>query len=42
VNWKEIMAALANTKCMHWVMEHDKPSDDERFAKRSIAAAKKL
>jgi len=42
VKWQEVMAALSNTKCMHWVMEHDKPNDDERFAKRSIAAAKKL
>ena len=42
VNWKAIMAALAGTRCMHWIMEHDKPSDDTRFARRSIAAAKKL
>jgi sugar phosphate isomerase/epimerase len=41
MKWKDYMAALAQTKCMHWVIEHDKPSDDERFARRSIAACKK-
>lgn len=42
VDWKACMAGLAATRCMHWVMEHDKPADDARFARRSIAAAKKL
>jgi sugar phosphate isomerase/epimerase len=41
MKWKDYFAALAKTKCMHFVLEHDKPSDDERFAKRSIAACKK-
>lgn len=41
MNWAAIMAALRTTRCMHWVMEHDKPSNDARFARRSIAAAKK-
>ncbi len=27
---------------MHYVIEHDNPSDDNRFARRSIAAARKL
>ena len=42
VKWSECMAALAKSRCMHFVMEHDKPKDDERFARRSIAAAKKF
>ena len=41
LKWKDYMAALAKTRCMHWVMEHDLPSDAERFARRSIAAANK-
>jgi sugar phosphate isomerase/epimerase len=42
VKWKDVMAALSQTRCMHYIMEHDKPADAARFAKRSIAAAKKL
>lgn len=42
VNWAAIMAALRRTRCMHYIMEHDNPKDDHRFAKRSIAAAKAL
>lgn len=42
MKWKSYMAALAGTRCMHWVLEHDKPSDDGRFARRSIAAARKF
>lgn len=42
VKWSAIMKALQQTRCMHWVMEHDNPSDDARFARRSIAAARKL
>jgi sugar phosphate isomerase/epimerase len=42
VKWKEIMAALSHTRCMHFIMEHDNPSDDARFANRSLAAAKKF
>ena len=34
-----IMAALHRTSCRYFVMEHDNPSDDRRFAERSIAAA---
>jgi sugar phosphate isomerase/epimerase len=41
VKWQACMDALKATRCMHWVLEHDKPSDVERFARRSIAAAKK-
>ena len=41
VKWKTMMEALRQTRCMHYIMEHDKPSDAERFARRSIAATKK-
>jgi sugar phosphate isomerase/epimerase len=41
VNWQAIINALRQTRCMHYVMEHDKPSDVNRFAKRSLASAKK-
>ena len=42
VDWKAIMKALKATSCAHFVMEHDNPADDKRFATRSLAAAKKL
>ena len=41
VKWQACMDALKSTRCMHWIIEHDKPSNVERFARRSIAAAKK-
>jgi sugar phosphate isomerase/epimerase len=41
MKWQTIMDALRQTRCMHYVMEHDKPSDVARFAKRSLASAKK-
>ena len=40
MNWQAYMDALKTTRCMHWILEHDKPADDQRFAKRSIASAK--
>lgn len=40
LDWAAIMKALGATRCMHYVMEHDKPADDERFARRSLASAK--
>lgn len=40
VDWPAIMAALRATGCRHFVMEHDNPSDDRRFATRSLAAAR--
>jgi sugar phosphate isomerase/epimerase len=40
VDWKGLMAALRTTPCTHFVMEHDNPSDDRRFATRSIASTK--
>ena len=42
MNWFEIMDAVRETKCSYFVMEHDNPSDDVRFAQRSIAAASKF
>lgn len=40
--WKAIFAELRNTPAKFFVMEHDKPNDHARFAKRSIEAAKNL
>jgi hypothetical protein len=37
------MAALKEeTNAKYFVMEHDNPKDDKRFATRSLAAAEKL
>lgn len=36
MDWKGIMAALRGVGCDLFVMEHDNPSDDARFARRSI------
>jgi sugar phosphate isomerase/epimerase len=40
VDWKELMAALRRTGARHFIMEHDNPSDDARFARRSLEAAR--
>ena len=40
VKWQALMDALKETRCMHYVMEHDKPSDAIRFAKTSINSVK--
>ena len=37
MDWPAIMAALRETACKYFVMEHDNPSDDVRFAKASYA-----
>ena len=42
VDWKALMAALKETPARFFIMEHDNPSDDERFARRSIATIKSL
>ena len=39
VDWKTIIAALRKIGIRHFVMEHDNPKDDARFAARSIASA---
>jgi sugar phosphate isomerase/epimerase len=36
VPWKEVFAALPQTRCKHFVVEHDDPKDYRSFAKRSI------
>lgn len=41
VGWKELIKTLRDrTDARYFVMEHDNPSDFERFAKRSIEAAR--
>jgi len=42
IDWAKVMDAISSTRCVHFVVEHDKPSDVERFAKRSLAYLKKL
>lgn len=43
VGWKQIMAAIREkTPADIFVMEHDRPKDIERFARRSIEAARRL
>ena len=42
VDWKTIHAALVEAGCQHFVLEHDNPSDDRRFATRAFATLKKL
>ena len=41
--WTRLMTSIRErTQAEHFVMEHDNPSDDRRFAERSLAAAKGL
>ncbi len=40
VDWTAISAALKAAGVKYYVMEHDNPADDRRFATRSLAAAK--
>jgi sugar phosphate isomerase/epimerase len=43
VDWKGLYALLKkHAKAKYFVMEHDKPADAARFAKRSIASANKF
>lgn len=42
MDWPAIIVALRDTKATHLIMEHDNPSDDKRFAKRSLEAAKRF
>jgi sugar phosphate isomerase/epimerase len=42
VDWRGIMAALKGTPAKVFVMEHDNPKDDRRFATRSLANAEAL
>lgn len=36
MDWKAIWQALQDTPAQYFIMEHDKPNDHERFARRSI------
>lgn len=40
VNWRSLLAALRGAGVGHFILEHDNPSDHERFAKRSLASVK--
>jgi len=43
VDWKGLYKLLrSKTKAKYFIMEHDKPADAARFAKRSIASARKF
>jgi len=42
VDWKGIYAALKAADVQYFVMEHDNPADDRRFAGRSLASAQNL
>lgn len=42
VPWRAIWAEVKKTPASIFVMEHDKPNDDARFARRSLEAARKL
>lgn len=40
VDWPAILPALRAIGVRHFIMEHDNPADDRRFATRALAAAK--
>lgn len=42
VDWARLISALEQARCRRFIIEHDKPSDPARFARRSIAAAQSL
>lgn len=42
VDWPGLKAALSKTKVRYFIVEHDNPKDDRRFAERSLAAARAL
>ncbi|MEN5276326.1 sugar phosphate isomerase/epimerase [Brucella sp. TWI432] len=42
VDWPRLIAALRKTPARYFVMEHDNPSDDTRFASRSIDTVRDL
>ncbi|GKY86721.1 sugar phosphate isomerase/epimerase family protein [Sinisalibacter aestuarii] len=39
VNYNRVLPALKEADVEHWVLEHDAPTDDERFATRSFMTA---
>lgn len=42
VDWTGVFKALTSTRVLHYVLEHDKPKDVARFAKRSFDYVKKV
>lgn len=42
IDWPPLLQALKSAPVASFVMEHDNPNDDKRFAARSIAAAAKF
>ena len=42
MDWPAIGARLSALGVDHWVVEHDNPSDDSRFARTALAFAKRL
>lgn len=42
MDWAGLMTALRGAGCDHFVVEHDNPSDDARFARASLAHIKTL
>jgi sugar phosphate isomerase/epimerase len=42
IDWPSIMDLARKTRTLHYVMEHDNPSDLERFARRSFDYVSKL
>ncbi len=40
LDWQALMDASREAGAKHFVMEHDNPNDDARFARRSLAAAR--
>lgn len=42
LDWAAIAARLAAAGEIHWVVEHDRPADDERFARNALAAVRRM
>jgi sugar phosphate isomerase/epimerase len=42
LDWANLYAALTTAGCTNFVMEHDNPSDDQRFASRALAHMQSL
>lgn len=37
IDWRMLAAAIRRVSAPYWIMEHDNPSDDRRFARRSLS-----
>jgi sugar phosphate isomerase/epimerase len=42
VDWPACLAALKNSRALHYVVEHDRPKSLERFARRSFRSVSKI